>query len=168
MKHFNVAEWSEYAEGRITVEKQRELEAHLYSCEACLQLYMDCVAQLDTQPVEGVPEPDYMEDKWIDEIMSRIEEQKQPFQSLSLSPPRKLALYRRPVFHYSLAAAITIILMATGIFQGITGGMDQLPLATKQMQDTSYTDKWMNKTVAMLDTIQLKAKLIEKGGSNHD
>ena len=168
MKHFSVAEWSAYAGGQLTAEIQRELEAHLYGCDACLEIYMDCISNLDTQAVEAVSEPAYMEDKWIEQIMNRIEEEKLPSQLVPFSPPRKIAFYRKPIFHYALAAAITIILMATGIFQGITGGMDQPPLATKQTLTTSYTDKLMNKTVAMLDTIQVKAKLMEEGDPNHE
>jgi anti-sigma factor RsiW len=163
MKHYCIEEWSAYVKGQLSAEAQREHEAHLYGCEACLQLYMDCITALEDEPVTNAPKPSYMEDTWIEQIMDRIENQKQPLQMLS-NPLRKIALYRKPIFQYALAAAITIILMTTGIFHGITSGIEQSPPTTKQTLDASYTDQLMDKTVAMLDAIQLKAKLIEKGG----
>lgn len=168
MKHYTIAQWTEYIGGQLTEEAQNECETHLYGCDECLQVYMDCVAQLEPQPAEDLLETEagQPEDIWIEQIMVRIEKQKQP--PLPFSPPRKAALYRKPVFQYALAAVITIILMATGILQGVTGGINQQQPTTKQTLDASYTDKLMDKTVAMLDNIQLKAKLIEKGGVNHE
>jgi anti-sigma factor RsiW len=167
MRHYNTEAWSAYVRGQLSADRQSEYEAHLYDCEACLQLYMDCVALLDIDPITSESEPSYLKDVWIEQIMERIESQKQPLHIRS-SPLRKIALYRKPIFQYALAAAITILLMTNGIFQGITGGIGESPPATKQTLDASYTDQLMNKTVAMLDAIQLKAKLIEKGDVNHE
>jgi hypothetical protein len=167
MRHYSIEEWSVYAGGQLSAKAQREHEAHLYGCEACLQLYMDCVAVPDVDPGTSASEHYYLEEAWIEQILDRIESLKQSNQTLA-SPPRKKALYRKSIFQYALAAAITILLMATGIFRGITGGIDQSPPAAKQTLDASYTDQLMDKTVAMLDAIQFKAKLIENGGVNHE
>ncbi|MEX2459707.1 MAG: hypothetical protein WD469_00165 [Paenibacillaceae bacterium] len=167
MRHYSNVEWSAYVRGQLSAERQSEYEAHLYDCEACLQLYMDSVADLDVDPVTSESDPFYLEDVWIEQIMDQIESQKQLLQTQS-SPPRKIALYRKPVLQYALAAAITILLMTTGIFHGITSDIDQPPPVTKQNLDASYTDQLMDKTVTMLDAIQQKAKLIEKGGMNHE
>jgi hypothetical protein len=167
MKHYDIEAWSAYVKGQLSAEAQCDQEAHLYGCEACLQLYMDCVIAHDVEPVTNAPKPSYLEDKWIEQIMIRIETQKQLHHKLS-APFRKPALYRMPVFQYALAAAITISLMTTGIFHEITSGIEQSPPTTTQTLDTSYTDQLMDKTVAVLDAIQLKAKLIEKGVANHE
>jgi hypothetical protein len=167
MRHYNSEEWSAYVEGQLSTEAQIEYEVHLYSCEACLLLYMDCVITPDVEPIANAAKISYLEETWIEQIMDRIEAQKQPHQTL-FKPVRKTALLRKPIFQYSVAAAITLLLMTTGIFHGITGGMGQSPSAAKQILEASYTDQLMDRTVAMLDAIQLKAKLIEKGGQNHE
>jgi anti-sigma factor RsiW len=177
MKHYNVEEWFVYVKGHLSTDDQQMYEAHLYECETCLQLYMECVEKASTlEPELGseadtatdATKPSYLEEAWIEQIIQRIDIQKKELRT-HLNPARKTALYQKPVFQYALAAAITIILMTTGIFQGITGGIEKQPSnQTKQTMGTSYTDQLMDKTVAMLDAIQLKAKLIEKGGVNHD
>jgi anti-sigma factor RsiW len=165
MKHYNIEVWSAYVEGRLPAENQHEYEDHLYGCDACMQLYTECISSLEIDSVASISSD--TNEAFIEQIMVRIESEKKQLRKLS-TPFHKPALYRKPVFQYALAAAITIILMTTGIFQGITSGIEQSPTTTTQTLDASYTDQLMDKTVAMLDAIQLKAKLIEKGGVNHE
>jgi anti-sigma factor RsiW len=165
MRHYTKEEWSAYVGGRLPTENKREYEDHLYGCDACMLLYTECISSLELDSIESISSD--LNEVFIEQIMVRIESKKQQPHKLS-TPFRKPALYRKPVFQYALAAAITIILMTTGIFHGITSGIEQSPPATKQTLDASYTDQLMDKTVAMLDAIQLKAKLIEKGGLSHD
>jgi anti-sigma factor RsiW len=167
MRHYSSEEWSAYVEGRLTAENQHEYEDHLYGCDACLQLYTDCTASLELGPAIVASIPSDPNEAFIEQIMVRIESEKQQLHK-PINPLRKMALYQKPIFQYALAAAITIILMTTGIFQGITGGSEKQPLDTKQTLDASYTDQLMDKTVAILDAIQLKANLIEKGSMNHE
>jgi anti-sigma factor RsiW len=176
MKHYSAEEWIAYFDRRLPTEDLQEYEAHLYGCDACLQLYMECVEKVvsiesyhgsEADTAIDATKPSYLEEAWIEQIMQQIDIQKKEFR-IHLTPARKTALYQKPVFQYALAAAITIILMTTGIFQGITGRIEQSPPVTKQTLDASYTDQLMDKKVAMLDAIQLKAKLVEKGGVNHD
>jgi hypothetical protein len=165
MKHYSSEEWPAYIEGRLPAEKQREYEDHLYRCDVCMLLYTECISSLELDSVASISSD--LNEAFIEQIMVRIKSERKPLHKLS-TPFRKPALYRKPVFQYALAAAITIILMTTGIFHGITSGIEQSPPATTQTLDASYTDQLMDKTVAMLDAIQLKAKLIEKGGANHE
>jgi hypothetical protein len=166
MRHYSIEEWSAYDAGSLSAENQHEYEDHLYSCDVCLQLYTDCIASLKLDSTAVASMPSDLNEAYIEQIMVRIESEKQQYKHFN--PIRKIALYQKPVVQYALAAAITIILMTTGILQGITGGSEKPPLDTKQTLDASYTDQLMDKTVAMLDTIQLKAKLIEKGSVGHE
>jgi anti-sigma factor RsiW len=167
MRHYSSEEWLAYVEGKLSAENQREYEDHLYNCDVCLQLYTACMVSLELGSVTSSSISSDLNEAFTEQIMTRIKSEKQLLPKLS-TPLRKTALYRKPVFQYALAAAITLILMTTGVFHGITGGIGQQSLTTKQTVYASYTDQLMDKTVAMLDSIQLKAKLIEKGGEKHE
>jgi hypothetical protein len=166
MRHYSSEEWLAYIERKLSAESEREYEDHLYGCDVCLELYTACLVTLELDSVTAYSNPPDPNDAYTEQIMVRINSEKQP--NKPSAPLRKPALYRRPVFQYALAAAITLILMTTGVFHGITGGTGQVPLTNKQTVDASFTEQLMDKTVAMLDSIQLKAYLIEKGGENHE
>lgn len=163
LKHYTSSEWSAYIEGRLSAEKQRRYEEHLYGCDECLMIYAHCIEGIETSLVTAPSAPSTPKPLYIEQIMTRVQDEKLQLQPI-VKPLRTPTLFRRAVFQYGLAAAITIVLMTTGLFKGMPSINPSSPSASKQMLDVSYTDKLMNKTVAMLDAIPIKAKLNQKRG----
>jgi anti-sigma factor RsiW len=165
MRHYSEQEWMGYVRRKLSQEERQEYEHHLYTCDVCLELYMKCVTQAnELESLTNVNEGAYLAEAWIEQVVAKIHLQKKASQAQP-NPP-KIALYRRPWFQYTVAAAITMILMTTGMLRGITADIGKAQADTHQSVETSYTDKLMDKTVAMLDAIQPKPIIKNKGGSN--
>jgi anti-sigma factor RsiW len=167
-QHYSKQAWMDYVKGHLMEEDRPSFEAHLYNCEMCFQLYMACVSQ------EGELNPDestivQQEEEWIDQIMETIQVQKNTLllQSSLPNPPR-IPLFQRSWLHYTVAAAITIILMAAGLFQGLMSSNKIIQSESQPAHESSYTDQLMDKTVMMLDAIQPIFGIKVKGGGVHE
>ncbi|PMX96420.1 hypothetical protein C1Y18_36280, partial [Pseudomonas sp. MPR-R5A] len=66
--------------------------------------------------------------------------------------------YQKSIFHYGVAAAMTLILMSTGVFQSLTqyaGGVESQGFKEK---DTSMTEGIVDKTFAWMDSLERSNK----------
>ncbi|MCR8645143.1 zf-HC2 domain-containing protein [Paenibacillus sp. N1-5-1-14] len=118
MKHVDANTWYPYIQGELDREVMLLLEEHLYRCPDCLETYLSCVEQLSSNlptPVDPVT--------LTNSIMEQIEV---PTVSLPTKQhPKKPASDRtRMLRNYFIAAAATILLMFTGIFQAIFQQVD--------------------------------------------
>jgi anti-sigma factor RsiW len=155
-------DWSAYIGQQLDANVTKEYEEHLYTCDACLQLYMSAVhasPQLTVNITQAITE----------QIMAEIQpaEVESPVKRnavvVAITPKKKqVSLTRRPLFQYGVAAVITLVLMSAGAFQGLSMKISHIESATQKDQKESYSQKLMEKTVSMLDTIQTQPK----GGRN--
>jgi hypothetical protein len=141
-------DWPAYIWQQLKPNESHEYESHLYACDACLQVYMDTVDSLpQLSKVNAIP-------AIIDHIMGEI-------QSVT-EKKKQVPLIRRPLFQYGVAAAITLVLMSAGAFQGLSMQISHIESTTNKGEQESYSQKLMEKTVSMLDAIQTQPK----GGQN--
>jgi large-conductance mechanosensitive channel len=63
--------------------------------------------------------------------------------------------YQQAVFHYGVAAAITFILMSAGVFQQVFAVSAHLTASTQREQQSSFSDRLLQKAVTVIDTIRL-------------
>jgi hypothetical protein len=174
MKHYTLEQWKKYVGQDLTDEDSADYETHLSSCEPCLELYMQSLeVAAESYPVlvNGA--------SLANKVMLTIAAQKSEnprnhrilqFGTVHRQKPLKLASWvRHPLFHYTVAAAVTLALMSSGIFQSIAdrvGQVDRLRAETAQekplIEQPSVSKKLMEKTIVMLDSIQPKH---EKGGT---
>jgi hypothetical protein len=155
-------DWSAYIGQHLDAHITKEYEEHLYTCDACLQLYMCAV---DTPPQLTVTNTTH---EITEQIMAEIqpaELETQARRNTTIVPitPRKLPLTRRPLFQYGVAAVITLVLMSAGAFQSLSMTISHIESTAQKDQQESYSQKLMEKTVSMLDTIQTQPK---GGGRN--
>ncbi|NOU95000.1 hypothetical protein GC093_17485 [Paenibacillus sp. LMG 31456] len=178
MKHYTLEQWDLYAGERLSEEESLAYETHLSSCDSCLELYMqslECAA--DSYPMLQA------DAEFAEAVMGRISREESmaspasiPLELIKSSTVRRTpAFTRHPLFHYTVAAAITIILMGSGAFQSLTERIGHLETAAEAMDQsqaqgetpkvnerTSVSYKIMEKTIVMLDSIQPKQA---KGGA---
>lgn len=159
MKHYTVEEWSRYARQELTSEEQLEYETHLSSCDECLDKYMQGL-ELTTETFPRLAET--AEAAIIESVMQRIE-----FES-KRKDRKASSILRHPLLHYAVAAVITLLLMGTSTFQTL---MDRIGSAETNIEAgpwvqeeirSSVSQKIMEKTIVMLDSIQPKH---ERGGT---
>lgn len=169
MNHRREETWLQYVKDELTSAERAACEAHLDSCDACFDLYMQCLEQAG----DLLPE---IEDReaFSGAVMIRWEQEMPPTRLVKRVPEqskRKLRIpwIQHPVFHYTVAAAITLILMSTGVFQSLVQQMERFDTAAgKKVEEeavlhVSVSEKLMNKTIGMLDSIQPK---YERGGTH--
>jgi anti-sigma factor RsiW len=136
--------------------EREEVEDHLYSCDTCLSLYYAAIeGQEDQLPTLSNDE------EFTELIMSQVAgwksdgEMSQQKQSGERKP-----LYQSAIFHYAVAAAMTLLLMTTGVFQSVLQYVDtvQNPKETRP----SFTEEMMNHTFSWMNSIEQKNKEASK------
>ncbi|BCB02649.1 hypothetical protein [Bacillus sp. KH172YL63] len=139
--HVALEEWKRYARDELDEDKRDMYEEHLYACDQCMGLYMEAMEDVedDLPSIEGPS-------LYTDEVMERI-----PFERAAVGKQSRRHWYEEKMFHYVMAVAMTLILMATGIFGElvkVTAQFEHNPKAT------SFTQSIMDKTSSLLDEIE--------------
>jgi small nuclear ribonucleoprotein (snRNP)-like protein len=148
MMHYPFEEWMKYVENKLDLDVREVYEDHLYSCDQCLNLYLQAVSEAGSQlPVMT------NEDSFTDFVMAQASEIKLAEQKSVKGKERKL-IFKSTFFHYTLAAAMTILLMMTGVFQSITQYAGNVQSPDFQQKETSVTAGFVDKTFAWMDSLE--------------
>ncbi|MEW9702368.1 hypothetical protein [Paenibacillus sp. SI8] len=158
MTHYEKQAWMDYLEERIMADEMAQMELHLYRCDVCLSIYMGCMEQ----SASLLPMMKIDTQSFVDSIILRTIRTKIPW-------------YRSTVFHYGIAAAATLILVATGFFHGLSQELDAVGFSrgissihdvkapsSLQQDQQPISDQLLNKTLTWFDTWQNDK---DKGGS---
>lgn len=179
MNHPGIEDWISYIRGELSPEDRDVWEAHLERCEACLALYIEAMERC----APSLPElPD--ESHFVDRLMEQFDAISDRNASTeAVVPPanvrpgpaaalrsterlsRRTRLYRHPLFHYGLAAVITMILMSAGLFESVADTMGHWEKSRREAVAEGVkpmSDTLMEKTSAVLDSIQPKR---DRGGN---
>jgi len=148
MSHITEEEWINYVNNQLPDHVRDKYENHLYDCEHCLNLYLKALAYHENQlpVIEN-------EEAFTEKIMTKVGKKQ----------PKPVPFYKKATFHYIVAAAATIFLTMTGVFQSISSFVDtvQNPVVT-QKKESSFTEGVMNRTFAWVDSIEEKNKEEQK------
>ncbi|SCW57980.1 Putative zinc-finger [Paenibacillus tianmuensis] len=159
--------WMQYVNDELPPEERERCEAHLDGCDACLELYMECIGQM----ADGLPVlPDT--DAFAAAVMQRWTEEQPPAPGADDNPANQPAERKRripwtqsPFFHYAVAAAITLLLMSTGVFHSLTGNLEPGRMSYSASDQAEayvpFSEMLLEKTIGLLDSIQPKH---ERGG----
>ena len=154
MKHYTYDEWLQYVRNEITGKTREEFENHLYTCDQCLEVYLQAVtANESSLPILS------NETSFTDAVMAEVSKKQGMVSDTKFAEKKsnkKKPFYKQAAFHYLLAAAATILLTFTGAFQSLATYANSLE--TKQVQEKrpSMTEGMMNKTFAWMDSLEKK------------
>ncbi|GAF65519.1 hypothetical protein BTS2_2417 [Bacillus sp. TS-2] len=171
--HYTKEEWTLYINGTVQQNQQLKMEEHLYTCNQCLQDYMESLAQVNIEPSTNES------DEFVDSVMQRIEpvakaqkplEQEDSIKVLdgrvsnksgrdkdketaqnkksSIQKGRK----KQTLLHYVIAASLTFILMSAGIFEEIAFGSNA---EEKDMMNTIHEKEEISVSERLLDKITI-------------
>ncbi len=149
MNHYNQETWLAYLNNELPENQHEEIENHLYSCDHCLEHYMQL---LDDTAVD-FPESQ-ADNTFTEEILRQL-----PFES-----KKKRTFTQHPLFHYGVAAAVTVVLMSSGFFQNLTGVVTTVEAATIQTHEEPVSNSLMNKILSLLEIFEEK----QKEGDSHE
>lgn len=146
-----ISEWrsraTNYIKGECSSEEAAAWEALMLSNDDVLEVYMQVMSEMDSElPVMNHPET------FVDRVLSN--ETIVPYRSqlvpISLDRPRRW--YEKSVFHYTVAASITLVLMFSGAFDRLfpEGKNPKAELSSSP----SYSEQLMEKTTNWLDQLK--------------
>lgn len=133
MNHYDAGTWVLYRNNRIDENQRRLMEDHLAVCDSCLQSYLAAAAEHETRLAELLLPQDFSTS-----VKEMIRMRKQQAYKIRRS---------RSLVNYTVAAAITLALMSSGMFDlcarelpGILAETEQLSRAIEKTAhwDTSH------------------------------
>ncbi|RLQ93762.1 hypothetical protein [Falsibacillus albus] len=159
MNHIPYEKWLLYVKDELPRGMKNEYEDHMYECDHCMALYMKAVeAWEDDFP--AIRDGAAITNSIMDEIMqisTVISPAKEEGYSQQKDKIKTGAFHQKPIFHYVVAAAMTLLLMSSGIFQTISSYVNQFEQSAQQ-PNTSFTKHIMNKTVSIVDRVENESK----------
>ncbi|MEH7081952.1 hypothetical protein V7139_04340 [Neobacillus drentensis] len=167
MKHYSFEEWLQYVNDEVNENTKEELENHLYSCDQCLDQYLIAVEASES----SLPILSDISD-FTDLVMAEVSKQKpvvpdtvRNLNTMSMVPSvpdtkmtnmKKKPFYQQAVFHYLLAAAATLLLTFSGVFQSLAAYANSIEKPQIQEKKPSVTEGVINKTFAWMDSLEKK------------
>lgn len=152
MTHISYEDWLQYVKDDLEAQVRERYEDHLYTCDQCLELYLEAVEAVEME----LPAPEHP-----DELTTLIMEQVHDMQLEQVSA-KPTPFYQKTIFHYTIAAAMTILFMTSGVFQSIASVVDEVQSPAIVERTPSITEELMNKTFAWIDSFEMK----EREGTN--
>lgn len=152
MTHYSYEEWMKYVKNELVEDIRGVYENHLYNCDQCLDSYLQAVSEEESRlPVLT------NDSNFTDLVMEQVSEIKRPTQQSKkgIRKGRK-EFYQSVVFHYTIAAAMTILLMTTGVFQSLIHYAENVQSPAFQKKETSMTAGFVDKTFAWMDSLEEK------------
>lgn len=139
MSHFGYEQWVAYVNNEVDETTREAYEHHLFTCEECLGVYMQAVeSQADTLPELS----DEFTDKVVEYVIPKQNKQK------------SRSLFKKSFFHYVIAAAMTIILMSSGIFGQLAQVASNYEEKAETEQNQSLTEELVDKTLSFIQVIE--------------
>lgn len=142
MKHPSKAEWHAYIARRLPPGEHHVYETHLYTCDECLSVYMACIHE------QAAELPQLRDDAtFAKEVMSRVRKK--------TSPDSRQTFYKRTLVHYGAAAIVTLLLMMSGMFQGMLSFVADVESLTVAEEKMSLSDQLMERAGSVLDSLDV-------------
>lgn len=172
MEHYSAAVWLQYIEGSVTPDQARQMENHLYRCRVCLKRYALAAESSFCEQVS----PDFT-DRVMAGIMSAgdfvfrkyPDFQGIPKPSAKIAGPlresapsqvRKAGRSRRSLGNYAVAACLTLLLTAGGIFGSLASTLPEVTDSKASLAEvavetvSSGSETVAEKTLSVLDIIK--------------
>lgn len=149
LKHIQFEEWVHYLNGDLDESVRLAYEEHLYECDHCLEQYMKA---MEVSTIE-IPDISHLTDSIMKEVNSFKEKDKKPLSNTST--------HKQIVTHYILAAAMTILLMATGVFSQLMNVTSVLA-KTESNESQSFVQSILENQESIIDKFEQRLKGVDK------
>lgn len=142
MGHLNNDVCQMYIQDQLNEQKRSEVEEHLYSCQKCMMIYVGIASK------EAIDIPESVNtNKFTEQILSMV-----PVEDHYNRVVGKKPFYQHSIFHYGVAAAITIALMTSGFFTSMTSII--ATVNTSHEHKSSITEMMMDKTISWIEQVE--------------
>lgn len=155
MKHYSYDEWLGFVKDEISDKSREELESHLYTCDQCLEHYLQAISEHESSLPALLNETSF-----TDLVMAEISKQNDVIEksaTFKQAVKSKKPFYQQAAFHYLIAAAATLLLTFSGVFQSLAtyaSAVDAPQFSYEKKH--SVTEGVINKTFAWMDSLEKK------------
>ncbi|PWA10353.1 hypothetical protein DCC39_11610 [Pueribacillus theae] len=145
MSHFQYEDWMNYVEEKIDEKARATYENHLYDCSQCLELYIKAVEAHEQSF------PNIIDENFTNSVIEKI-----PLKDHNAKPRvnNRKSLFQSSVFHYFIAAAITLMLMSSGLFAQLTQIASNFEEKVEKEHHQPLTEELMKKTLTWIPDIE--------------
>lgn len=144
VNHIPYEKWQYYLRDELEEKARVQYEEHLYDCDQCLALYSEAVEEVNQEMPSAM---------FTDQIMQKIAEQNRINQPTTV---KKSSFYQKAVFHYVVAAAMTIILMSSGIFANLVNVISDFE--SQNRKESSIVSGLMDKSLSIINGMENGSK----------
>lgn len=183
--HLTIEEWRRYIQNEMTTSERERADRELLVCEGCMWLFMEAMEEAERSessslPTLELPDMAQLEERVISELRNGapvrevIESSNEPMeasdrkpkiQAITMNahqPKRRGSWLQHPVTHYTLAASITLLLIATGALTGFSEKLQQLEhlepeaqtVSAEWTEGPSWSDRLVDRAGSFLDGVQ--------------
>ncbi|MWV44667.1 hypothetical protein GRF59_13695 [Paenibacillus sp. HJL G12] len=139
-------EWAAYIRGEVSPRRAEWMESLLLADEQAFTLYMQAM-DLEAQALPALEEPEHFANKVMDQLGSSGEK----INPLPAEPKdRNRRWYEHRMFHYAIAACLTLIFLSAGWFDKLTLDPQQAGHAGR----VSYSEELVRVTTGWLDRMK--------------
>lgn len=174
--HVTALELDAYVRDELTEHKRDVIEGHIAGCEPCMLLFISAVEASETSeaaelepvadtPAKGavlIPDMKKLGERVIDVLRAEAARSKPVMRA---EPARRQPFLQRPAVHFAAAAAITLLLLGTGTFSGISaklGELDSHSVPAEQTieqesglpQGPTWSDQMVTRTSSWFDKLE--------------
>jgi len=148
--HYSKNDWMKYVNDELNEKERAFLENHLYTCDQCLELYIDAV-DMQEEILPSISD----EAAFMNDIMQKITFENMEIEKIE---EKKRPFYQSSIFHYAIAASLTLILMSAGFFQSIIKHTETIQKAEVSLKEEPKSGGLVDKTFAWMDSFDSSKK----------
>ncbi|WP_286230554.1 anti-sigma factor family protein [Neobacillus mesonae] len=158
MTHYTYEEWLKYVRNDLESSTREKLETHLYTCDQCLEHYLQAVEANETSLPTLSNKQNFTDLVMREIVREMVPDTKNDTKDDTKDDTKlqKKPFYQQAVFHYLLAVAATLLLMFSGAFQSLVKYAAVFDSQSVQERKPSVTEGVMNKTFAWMDSLEKK------------
>ncbi|OAB46845.1 hypothetical protein [Paenibacillus antarcticus] len=151
MKHLSVEDKRRlgqlYINGGCTMEQEQSWEMLLLEDAEAMDIHIQLLSSVELSM------PDMMDSiQFTDDVMNSIPVHLYEKEESNMEQRRR-RWFEHPIFHYTVAACLTLLFLSTGLFDKLGTG-DLTFIAKEPKQTMPYSEKMMNITVTWLDQLK--------------
>lgn len=143
---YSVQDWTDYIEGRVTGDQVVRMEKAIIEDPEAMDNYLEAMGIHQTWPQLDNP------NEFADSIMERITDLNQSGSKRKSRSGRSRRWLEHKVFHYAVAACLTLIFLSSGVFDKVA----PYHKFNDGEQRGSFTQKWTEAATNWLDNFKPK------------
>lgn len=143
MKHISNDKWLAYINDELEDHTRIAYEDHLYQCDECLSNYMKAMENINF--IETIETSDSIVKHVNDQL--KIDTEKKDDQT---------NFHKKTFLHYVVAAAMTFILMTTGVFSQLTNFT--VHIKGNDQEKVSIVSEILDKPISIVNQVKIKER----------